>query len=70
MVLLSDPAQKCETQLRYFKQKYNLKLFIVFKMAYSCGFGGGNLDLDFLDFLKKIFLTSTTVANLIKPLRS
>ena len=50
-------------QFRYFKQNYTLKLFIAFKIAsYSCCFGlNGNLD--FRDFLKKKFITSTIGEN-------
>ena len=55
---MSEPAQKCENYA-IFKQNYTLKLFVAFKMAYSCCFSlGGNLD--FLDFLQKSFITSTT----------
>ena len=47
---MSEPAQKCENYLCYFKQNSTLGQFIAFKMAYSCCFSiGGNLD--FLDFL-------------------
>ena len=54
-----EPVQKCENNEASFKQSYTLKLFIAFKMAYSCCFSlGGNLD--FLDFLQKSFITSTT----------
>ena len=35
---MTEPAQKCDKQC-YFKQKYNIKLFIAFKMACSCCFG-------------------------------
>ena len=50
---MSEPAQKCENYA-IFKQNYTLKLFVAFKMAYSCCFSlGGNLD--FLDFLQKKF---------------
>ena len=54
-----EPAQKCENNA-IFKQNYTLKLFIVFKMTYSCCFRlEGNLD--FTDFLQKnSFMTSTT----------
>ena len=52
-VLMSEPALKCENNAS-FKQIYTLKLFIAFKMAYSCSFSlGGNLD--FPDFLQKNF---------------
>ena len=33
---MSEPALKCENNAAFFKQIYALKLFIVFKMAYSC----------------------------------
>ena len=55
---MSEPALKCENNA-IFKQIYTLKLFIAFKMAYSCCFSlGGNLD--FPEFLQKRFITSTT----------
>ena len=55
---MSEPAQKCENYA-IFKQNYTLKLFVAFKMAYSCCFSlGGNLD--FPDFLQKKFITLTT----------
>ena len=42
-----------------YKQNYTLERFITLKMAYSWCFSlGGNLD--FPDFLKKSFVTSTT----------
>ena len=41
---MSEPALKCENNAS-FKQFDTLKLFIAFKMAYSCCFSyGGNLD--------------------------
>ena len=47
---MSEPAQKCENNAS-FKQINTLKLFIAFKMAYSCCFSfGGNLD--FPEFLQ------------------
>ena len=50
---MSEPAQKCENNAS-FKQINTLKLFIAFKMAYSCCFSlGGNLD--FPEFLQKKF---------------
>ena len=50
---MSEPAQKCENYA-IFKQNYTLKLFVAFKMAYSCCFSlGGNLD--FPEFLQKKF---------------
>ena len=47
---MSDPAQKCENNA-IIKQIYALKLFIAFKMAYSCCFGLRG-HLDFPDFLQ------------------
>ena len=45
---MSEPAQKCE------KQNYTQKVFISFKISYSCCFGfRGNLE--FPDFLQKKF---------------
>ena len=45
---MSEPAQKSENNAN-FRQNYNLKLFIPYKMAYSCCLSlGGNQD-----FLKK-----------------
>ena len=42
-----------------FNQNYAQKLFIAFKMAYSCCFGlRGNIN--FPDFLQNFFITSTT----------
>ena len=53
-----EPEQKCAV----FKQNYTAKLFITFKKAHTCFFSlGGNLD--FLDFLKKSFITPTTGKN-------
>ena len=55
---MSTLALKCVNNA-IFKQIYTLKLLIAFKMAYSCCFSlGGNLD--FLEFLQKSFITSTT----------
>ena len=55
---MSEPALKCENNAS-FKQIYTLKLFIAFKMGYSCCFLlGGNLD--FPEFLQKSFKTSAT----------
>ena len=55
---MSELTQKCEKNA-IFKKNYTTKLFIAFKMAYSVCFSfGGNLD--FLDFLQKSFITSTT----------
>ena len=53
---MSEPALKYENMLFLIKTKPTLKLFIAFKMAYSCSFGfRGNLD--FPDFLQKSFIT-------------
>ena len=50
---MSEPAQKCE------KQNYTQKVFISFKISYSCCFGfRGNLE--FPDFLQKKFYNITT----------
>ena len=50
---MSKPALKCEYDA-IFKQNCTLKLFIAFKMAYSCYFGlRGNLD--FPEFRQKSF---------------
>ena len=50
---MSEPALKCENSAS-FKQSYTLKLFIAFKMAYSCCLSlGGNLD--FPEFRQKKF---------------
>ena len=48
---MSEPAQKCYNNA-IFKQNYTLKLFVAFKMAYSCCFSlEGNLD--FPEFLQR-----------------
>ena len=47
---MSKPAQKCYNNA-IFKQNYTIKLFVAFKMAYSCCFSlEGNLD--FPEFLQ------------------
>ena len=47
---MSEPGLKCENNAASFKQIHTLRLFIAFKMAYSCCFSyGGNLD--FPEFL-------------------
>ena len=52
---MPEPVLKCENNA-IFKQNYYLKMFIAFKMAYSCCFSlRGNLN--FLDFLLKSFTT-------------
>ena len=50
---MSEPALKCENNASY-KQIYTKKLFIAFKMAYSCCFSFGR-NLDFPEFLPKKF---------------
>ena len=52
-VLMSDPALKCENNA-IFKQIYTVKLFIAFKMTYSCCFSFGE-NLDFPQFIQKKF---------------
>ena len=53
---MSGPAQKCKNNAAIFKQNYTQKLFIAFKMPYSCSLGlRGNLE----------FITATVV-NVIK----
>ena len=50
---MSGPALKCENNAS-FKQINTIKLFIAFKINYSCCFSfGGNLDLP--EFLQKKF---------------
>ena len=50
---MSEPSQKCDNNA-IFKQNYTQKLFISFKISYSCCFGfRGNLE--FPDFLQKKF---------------
>ena len=56
---MSEPAIKCENNERYFRQNYNLKHCIPFKMNYSCCFSSGE-NLDFPDFLQKSFITLPT----------
>ena len=53
-----EPALKCQDNA-IFKQNVSLKLFITFKMVYSCCFSLGG-SLDFPDFLQKSFITLTT----------
>ena len=55
---MSKTALKCENN-GIFKQKNTKKLFIYFKISYSCclGFRG---NLEFPDFLQICFITSTT----------
>ena len=48
---MSEPVLKCENNA-IFKQNHTKKLFISFKISYSCCFGfRGNLE--FPDFLQK-----------------
>ena len=55
---MSEPAQKWENML-FLSKTILLNCFIAFKMAYSCCLSyRGNLE--FLDFLQKSFITSTT----------
>ena len=55
---MSEPSLKCENNA-IFKQNYTQKLFISFKISYSCCFGfRGNLE--FPDFLQKKFYNITT----------
>ena len=58
--LMSEPTQKCENN-DSFKQMYTLKLLLLFQL-------GGNLD--FPEFILKIFIASTTVTILIGLLQS
>ena len=52
---MSGPEQKCGNN-DISNQNYAFKMFIAFKIAYSCCFSvGGNLD-----FLQKSFITLTT----------
>ena len=46
-----EPALKCQHNA-IFRQNYSLKLFITFKMAYSCYFSLGR-NLDFPELLHK-----------------
>ena len=58
---MSEPAQKWENSCGIFKQNYTHKLFISFKISYSCCFGISRGNLEFPDFLqKKSFITSTS----------
>ena len=53
---MSEPEQKSENNASF--KQYTLKLFIAFKMAYSCCFSFGG-HLNFPEFLQKSFITST-----------
>ena len=55
---MSELALKCDKNA-CFKQIYTLKMFIAFKMAYSCCFSLG-VNLHFPEFLQKCFIISTT----------
>ena len=50
---MSELALKCDKNAG-FKQIYTLKMFIAFKMAYSCCFSLG-VNLDFPEILQKRF---------------
>ena len=50
---MSEPSQKCDNNA-IFKQNYTQKLFISFKISYSCCFGFRE-NLEFPDFLQKKF---------------
>ena len=63
---MSEPALECENNAIY-KQNYAQKLFISFKISYSCRFGL-RVNLDFPDFLQKSFITSTTALHSSNPL--
>ena len=52
---MSEPAQKCKNNA-VFKQNYPAKLFLIFKMAYSCCFS----------LRGKSFITLTTGVDVIK----
>ena len=53
---MTEPSQKCENNAIFTQKR-----FISFKISYSCCFGlRGNLE--FPDFLKKSFITSTSGA--------
>ena len=38
LVLMSEPEQKCGNNIAISNQNYTIKLFIAFKIAYSCCF--------------------------------
>ena len=50
---MSEPSHKCDNNA-IFKQNYTQKLFISFKISYSCCFGFRE-NLEFPDFLQKKF---------------
>ena len=50
---MSEPSQKCDNNA-IFKQNYTQKLFISFKISYSCCFGFRE-NLEFTYFLQKKF---------------
>ena len=57
---MSELALKCETNCAILKQNQTAKLFIGFKLAYSCCLSlKGSPDFQY--FVQKCFLTSTTV---------
>ena len=58
-------SEQKRTKQCYFQLNYIETLFICCKRVYSCCFSlGGNLD--FLDFLQKSFITSTTGCTYIR----
>ena len=59
---MTERAQICENN-SIFKQNYAQKLFIAFKMAYSCCFGFRGY-LDFPDLLQKKFYNINYSSNI------
>ena len=57
---MSQPAQKCENNECYFKQNNAQKVFIAFKISYSCCFGLRGKSRFSRFPPKKSFITSTT----------
>ena len=56
---MTEPALNCENNMAIFKQNYTIKLFIAFKMAYSCSFRlrenlAKNLDFPTIKKLNKV----------------
>ena len=63
---MSEPAQKCENYA-IFKQNYTPELLIALKMVYYCFFClRGNLD--FPDFLQKMFFNINSISIRFSPL--
>ena len=56
---MSKPALKWQNNCAILKQNYTLKLFVAFKMAYSCYLSLGEIAI-FQNSSKKSFKTSTT----------